>query len=95
MLTRASKYLSIATATYHLDTEHITFTVAPAPGTTGSSVEFTADSILLSRIIGVSAFLNPPDYVYDIVTVLYQCVLAVRPVRGKPFFSTSLAYTGR
>ena len=33
MLTRASKYLPIAAATYHLDTEHITFMVAPAPGT--------------------------------------------------------------
>ncbi len=33
LLTRASKYLPIAAATYHLDTEHITFMVAPASGT--------------------------------------------------------------
>jgi hypothetical protein len=110
MLARASNYLPIASATYHLNTEHIAFTVAPAPGTIGAPVEVTADSlgeIPLSRIIGASAFLtrskvdntgkgkhipflrqtvNPPVCVYDIVTVLYQYVLAARPVRGKPFF---------
>lgn len=110
MLTRASNYLPIPSATYHLDTEHIAFTVAPLPGATGDPVEVTADcigEIPLSRIIGASAFLarskvdsigrgkripflrqtvNPPACVYDIVTVLYQYVLAVRPVRGKPFF---------
>jgi hypothetical protein len=61
MLTRASNYLPIASATYHLDTEHIAFTVAPAPGTIGAPVEVTADSIgeiPLSRIIGASAFLT-------------------------------------
>ena len=39
MLTRVSNYLPIASATYHLDTEHIAFTVAPAPGTIGAPVE--------------------------------------------------------
>ena len=61
MLTRASNYLPIASATYHLNTEHIAFTVAPAPGTIGAPVEVTADSlgeIPLSRIIGASAFLS-------------------------------------
>jgi hypothetical protein len=61
MLTRASNYLPIASATYHLNTEHIAFTVAPAPGTIGAPVEITADNIgeiPLSRIIGASAFLT-------------------------------------
>ena len=31
MLTRASNYLPINSAAYHLDTEHIAFTVAPRP----------------------------------------------------------------
>ena len=110
MLTRASNYLPIASATYHLDTEHIAFTVAPLPGSDGIPFEVTADQIgeiPLSRIVGASAFLarskvdatgkgkripflrqtvNPPSCVYDIVTILYQYVLAVRPIRGKPFF---------
>ena len=110
MLTRASNYLPIASATYHLDTEHIAFTVDPLPDTGDVPFEVTADclrEIPLSRIIGASAFLarskvdatgkgkripfirqvvSPPNCVYDIVTVLYQYVLAVRPVRGKPFF---------
>lgn len=60
MLTRASNYLPINSATYHLDTEHIAFTVAPLPGTLGPPTEVTADQlgdIPLSRIIGASAFL--------------------------------------
>ncbi len=28
----------------------------------------------------------PPDCVYDIVTILYEYVIAVRPALGKPFF---------
>jgi len=60
MLTRASNYLPIASATYHLDTEHIAFTVTPLPGTDGIPFEVTADQIgeiPLSRIVGASAFL--------------------------------------
>ena len=43
-----------------LNTEHITFTVAPLPGSGGSPVEVTADQLVdipLYRIIGVSAIL--------------------------------------
>ena len=36
MLTRASNYLPISSAAYHLDTEHIAFTVAPPPRCWGS-----------------------------------------------------------
>ena len=110
MLTRASNYLPIASAKYHLDAEHISFTVAPLPGSGGLPFEVTADllgDIPLSRITGASAFLarsktdvmgkgkripfirrevHPPNCVYDIVTILYQYVVATRPVRGKPFF---------
>ena len=28
----------------------------------------------------------PPDCVYDIVNILYEYVIAVRPARGKPIF---------
>ncbi len=110
MLTRASNYLPIESATYHLDTEHISFIVAPLPGSGASPFEVTADllgDIPLSRITGASAFLarsktdatgkgkripfirrevHPPTCVYDIVTILYQYVVATRPARGKPFF---------
>ena len=110
MLTRASNYLPIESATYHLDAEHISFTVAPLPGSGASPSDVTADllgDIPLSRITGASAFLarsktdvtgkgkripfirrevHPPTCVYDIVTILYQYVVATRPVRGKPFF---------
>ena len=61
MLTRVSNYLPIGSASYHLDTEHVAFTVAPPPGEHGPSVEVTADnlgSIPLSRITGASAFLS-------------------------------------
>ena len=108
MLTRASNYLPISSATYHLNTEHVAFTVAPVPGTDGSPTEVIADQlgdIPLSRILGASACLthsktdsvgrghripfvrreiNPPICVNDIVTVLYQYIVAVP--RGKPFF---------
>ena len=63
MLTRASNYLLIASATYHLDTEHTAFMVAPAPCTIGAPIEVTADSIgeiPLSRIIGASICLPYP-----------------------------------
>jgi hypothetical protein len=110
MLTRASNYLPIASATYHLDAEHISFTVAPLPDSNSLPFEVTADcldTIPLSRIMGASAFLarsktdvtgkgkripfiqrevHPPICVYDIVTILYQYVVATRSVRGKPFF---------
>ena len=110
MLTRASNYLPIASAKYHLDAEHLSFTVAPLPGSGGLPFEVTADllgDIPLSRITRASAFLarsktdvmgkgkripfirrevHPPNCVYDIVTILYQYVVATRPVRGKPFF---------
>jgi hypothetical protein len=110
MLTRVSNYLPISSATYHLNTEHVAFTVAPPPGSDGPPIEVTADQlgdIPLSRIIGASACLtrsktdtvgkgrripfirrevNPPTCVYDIVTVLYQYVQAIRPSRGNPFF---------
>lgn len=59
-LTRVSNYLPISSATYHLDTEHVAFTVAPSMGVEGPSVEVTADqlgSIPLSRILGASVFL--------------------------------------
>ena len=59
-LTRVSNYLPISSAAYHLDTEHVAFTVAPPSGMEGPSVEMTADqlgSIPLSRITGASAFL--------------------------------------
>jgi len=39
------------------------------------------------RIPFVRREINPPISVYDIVTVLYQYVVAVRPSREKPFFS--------
>ena len=45
MLTRASNYLPISSAAYHLDTEHIAFTVAPLPGAGGSPIEVTADQL--------------------------------------------------
>jgi hypothetical protein len=110
MLTRASNYLPIASATYRLDAEHISFTVAPLPDSNSLPFEVTADcldTIPLSRIMGASAFLarsktdvtgkgkripfiqrevHPPICVYDIVTILYQYVVATRSVRGKPFF---------
>ena len=60
MLTRASNYLPISSATYHLDTEHVAFTVAPLSGSSDPPSEVTADQlgdIPLSRIIGASAFL--------------------------------------
>ena len=61
MLTRASNYLPISSATYHLNTEHVAFTVAPVPGTDGSPTEVTADQlgdIPFSRILGASACLT-------------------------------------
>ena len=109
-LTRASNYLPINSAAYHLNTELIAFTVAPLPGRNGPPVEVTADQlgdIPLHRIIGASAFLArsktdsrgkgrripfirqevaPPACVYDIVVILYEYVIAVRPVRGEPLF---------
>ena len=115
MLTRAFNYLPISSATYHLNTGHVAFTVAPVPGTDGSHTEVTADQlgdIPLSRILGASTCLttdsvgrgrripfvrreiNPPICVYDIVTVLYQYVVAVRPSREKPFVFTYLACCG-
>ena len=116
MLTRASNYLPIASAAYHLDAEHIAFTVAPLSEPGAQPFEVTADllgDIPLSRIIGASAYLarsktdvtgkgkripfirrdiNPPNCVYDIVTILYEYVVAVRPVRGKPFFHVPELY---
>jgi hypothetical protein len=41
MLTRASDYLPISSAAYHLNTENIAFTVAPLPGAGGSPIEVT------------------------------------------------------
>ena len=35
MLTRASNYLPISSAKYHLNTEQVAFTVAPLPGSDG------------------------------------------------------------
>ena len=61
MLTRASNYLPISSAAYHLNNEHhIAFTVVPLPGAGGSPIEVMADQlgdIPLHRIIGASAFL--------------------------------------
>ena len=61
MLTRALNHQSISSAAYHLNTEHIAFTVvAPLPGAGSSPIEVTADQlgdIPLYRIIGASAFL--------------------------------------
>ena len=59
MQTRASNYLPIASATYHLDTEH----TSPSRWLLylGAPVEVAADSvgeIPLSCIIGASAFLT-------------------------------------
>ena len=45
MLTRASSYLPISSAKYHLNTEHVAFTVAPLPGTNGPPTEVTADQL--------------------------------------------------
>lgn len=53
MLTRVSNYLPVSSAAYRLDTEHVSFSVAPP-------VEVSADQlgdIPLSRIVGASAFL--------------------------------------
>ena len=38
------------------------------------------------RIPFIRREVHPPNCVYDIVTILYQYVVATRPVRGKPFF---------
>ena len=43
MLTRASNYLPIASAAYHLDAEHIAFTVAPLSDSGAQPFEITAD----------------------------------------------------
>jgi hypothetical protein len=43
MLTRASNYLPISSAAYHLDTEHIAFTVAPLPDAGGSPIDVTTN----------------------------------------------------
>ena len=46
MLTRASNYLPISSAAYHLNTEHhIAFTVVPLPGAGGSPIEVMANQL--------------------------------------------------
>eukprot|EP01036_Dinobryon_divergens_P035870 gene35870-46562_t len=94
MLTRASNYLPIASATYHLDAEHISFTVAPLPDSNALPFEVTADllgDIPLSRITGASAFLarSKTDVTGKgkrIPFIRREYVVATCPVRGKPFF---------
>ena len=61
MLSRVSNYLPNPSASYHLDTEHISFTIIPLPGDPRSSLEVPADQlgdIPLSRVVGASAFLK-------------------------------------
>jgi hypothetical protein len=60
MLTRDSNYLPNSSTAYRLDTEHVSFSIAPLSGVEGASVEVSADQlgdILLSRAIGASALL--------------------------------------
>jgi len=60
MLTRASNYLPIHSAVYHLNAEHISFTVQPLPGSSEAPRDITADQLggtSLSCILGASAFL--------------------------------------
>ena len=55
MLTRVSNYLLVSSAAYRLDTEHVSFSVAPLPGVEGTPVDVSADQlgdIPLSRIVG-------------------------------------------
>ena len=61
MLTRASNYLPIASATYRLDAEHISFTVAPLPDSSALPFEVTADYSVVSDHGGFGLFGSVQD----------------------------------